>query len=181
MAIAADITLLCSQVERAGIKQIYIKESCSVTAATADASNHAFTAMTVASDTFKFELEPDTNGVEIVQSDNGKGYTCTFTGRIENPTKAQKKVLNDAAVSRYVVCWLETNMSSGTNNHAYVLGYDAERGDCRAEFKVDLMNEASAIEGSVYATVTVTANQLEMPREMVGTIPYNVTTVAFGS
>jgi hypothetical protein len=75
-----------------------------------------------------------------------------------------------------------TNNLAGTNPQALVLGYDSIRGNqSYLTPSVSQMIEASMIDGANKQSITFTGVMAEPPREMVGTIDYNSSTVTLGA
>lgn len=181
MAIAADITQQCSANYRAGNQEIYVIEACLLTAATASASDHSFTAITSASDWFKVEGEYNTIAWSSEGNFNGS-HTVTATLDIEGVEKANGKKLEDIVKANKVAIVVVSNNLAGTNPRAHIIGYDSIQGNqAGLNAKIDAMVEASIVDGGNKYTLSFEGIQLEHPREMVGTIAYNAGTVTFGS
>ena len=179
MAIASDISIACSGSSLSGFQGMYLTEVCNITAATASTSAHTFTAITQSTDAFHFEAQHKSATLEITQGDESTAQTVVYTQQLLNPSSAQKKTIQDAINARRVAAVLETRQSTGTYYKGLVIGYDSIDGQQSAAiFKADYSNTP---DGEEVVTMTLTATMSEQPREIIGTIAYNVTTVNFGT
>jgi hypothetical protein len=181
MAIAGDLTQGCNDQFRAGLQEFYIQEACNVTAATASSTAHSFTAITTASDWFKFEGEKASMGWIATGQDNGS-YEVVADIRWEGVEKVKLKKIMDIINARKVCICAVSNMADATYPIAHVLGYDSTQGNQAYLTPVGTAKiEPSIIDGMNDVSIQFKGTVLELPREMVGTIDYNSTTVNFGS
>lgn len=179
--IGADIAQGCNDSFRGGIQEFYIIESCLLTAATASATAHSFTAITSASDWFKVEGEKNSMGWTAEANDNGS-VNITVDMRFEGCESVKMHAIQDIINARKVSVVAVTNESAGTNPRAFLLGYDSIQGNqAFLTPKGGAKIEPSIVDGMNDVTLQLTGVALELPREMIGTIDYNVSTVTFGS
>ena len=186
MALSADLTLSCTQTDRASIKRIFISPTCDITSFTAGALQD-FTAVTMdstANTWYEFEAEFETKNLNIEgSSENG---TATFTNSLEFTVngldKTKMKRLQDLVNTGKVTAIIETANSTGSYNQAFVVGWDSilEK-DGFARPNINAVIEG-ALDGANTATATLTCKNAELVREFVGTIEsFAGNTVNFGS
>lgn len=186
MAISTDLTLSCTETNRASVARIYLSPSCDITSMTADATTMSFTAITMDSTAkiwyeYEFEFENKSFNSEGA-AENG---TATFTNTLEckllglDKTKLQR--LQDVVNSRKVTAVFETPNSTGTYNQAFVIGWDSILGkDAYGKANVNAIIEGN-LDGDNSATLIITAKHAELVRELVGTITATAGTISFGS
>lgn len=177
----SDITQACTASYQGGLAEIYITDACNITAATADASSNAFTAITTTADWFKFEGARNTMSLVFTGSESG-AYECVLTCGFEGMEKTTLFKLEEAvALGKLAVIAVTTNLA-GTNPRAFIIGYDKKIGNSAyAKAKIDGKIESDLFEGLNDTTVTFTSKQATTPFEVVTTIDYNSTTVTLGS
>lgn len=186
MGLSNDLLLACNETNRAGGLRVYIAESCGITSMTAG-SLQDWTAVTMDSTAdvfYRFDAEFETKSLNVEgSSENG---TPTFTNTVEfkflGLDKTKLKRLQDLVDSRKVTAVFETTNSTGSQNRAFVIGWDNILGaDAAANPNISAVIEG-AIDGENSATVTLTAKHAELMRELVGSIETNSdSTVSFGS
>lgn len=184
MALDTDLAQGCNDAFRAGIKSIYLTESCNVSAMTASASDHSFTAVTMVGMTkfYKFTPKQDTASLVIEGSETSGGFENTVAFSFEGLEKTKLFELQKIIDARKLVAVIELNNSAGTNNKALVVGWDEEVGQsAQLQSSGSGGIEADIFDGTNMATITLKGKSVEFPREMVGTIAYGATTVTFGS
>lgn len=187
MGLANDLLLACDETNRAGGLRIYIAEACGITSMTASPTDQSFTAITMDSTAdvfYRFDAEFETKSVAVEgAAENG---TPTFTNTVEfkflGLDKTKMKRLQDLVDSRKVTAVFETTNSAGTDNRAFVIGFDSILGaDAAANINVQAVIEGP-IDGENSATVQLIAKHAELMREIVGSIETNSDgTVSFGS
>lgn len=187
MGLSNDLTLSCSETNRAGISRIFLIEACNVTSFTADSSVHSFSAVTLDTTSltwYEYEAEFETKSLNGTGA--GENGTPTFTNVLEMKIlgldRTKLKRVQDLIDARKLVAIFESTNLAGTYKRAYVVGWDNILGvDAAAKPNVNFAIEG-ALDGDNSITMSLTAKHAEVIREYRGTIATNGSgTVTFGS
>lgn len=182
-----DILVTCNdENRRGGIKRIFVSNRENITSFTAGAL-HDYTAVTMdaTSDVF-FEIQIDDEGGSYVAEgsrENGSSMQeHTVEARIPKLDKTKAKALQELFTSCKVVAIIETYISTGSFNQAFVVGYDEILlTDAALNANVTTTLEAE-LQGQNAYTLTMTGKSGEVAREYVGTFDSNASgTVTVGS
>lgn len=182
-----DILVTCTdENRRGGIKRIFVANRENVTSFTAGVL-HDYTAVTMdaTSDVF-FEIQIDDEGASYIAEgsrENGSSMQeHTVEARIPKLDKTKAKALQELFTSCRVVAIIETYISTGTYNQAFVVGYDEIlTTDAAMDANVTTTLEAE-LQGQNAYTLTMTGKSGEIAREYVGTFDSNASgTVNVGS
>jgi len=183
-----DILLTCDdENRRGGIKRIFVINRENVTSFTAGGTDHDYTAVTLdATSDVWFEIQiDDESGSMIAEGSRENGSSLqehtveALAPRIE---KVKAKTLQDLFTSCKIIVIVETYVSSGTYNKAFVVGYDELLGsDAALRANITTTLEAE-LQGQNAYTISMTGKSGEIAREYVGDIETNSSgTVSFGS
>lgn len=183
-----DILLTCDdENRRGGIKRIFVINKENVTSFTAGVTDHDYTAVTLdATSDVWFEIQTDEYSTSYTAEgsrENGSSLQeHTIEGVAPRVEKVKAKTLQDLFTSCKVIAIVETYVSSGTYNKAFVVGYDELLGsDAALRASITTTIEAE-LNGQNAYTITMTGTSGEIAREYVGTIETNGSgTVNFGS
>lgn len=185
--LSSDILVDCdSENRRGGIKRIFVANRENVTSFTAG-SLQDYTAVTMdaTSDVF-FEIQVDDQGASYVGEssiENGSSMVDhTIEAMIPKLDKTKAFTLQALFTSCKVIVVFETYTKTGSNNQAFVVGYDEIMGsDAALRAAVTATLEAE-LQGQNAYTLTMNGMGAEIVREYVGTIETNLSgTVTFGS
>lgn len=185
--LANDILVTCTdENRRGGIKRIFVINRENVTSFTAGAVQD-YTAVTLdaTSDVF-FEIQiDDESGSMVAEGSRENGSSLqehTIEAMIPKLDKAKAFTLQALFTSCKVIAIVETYISTGTYNQAFVVGYDELLGgDAALRANVTTTLEAE-LQGQNAYTLTMTGKSGEIAREFVGSISTNASgTVNFGS
>lgn len=185
--LSSDILVTCSDWNRrGGIKRIFVANRENITSFTAG-SVQDYTAVTMdaTSDVF-FEIQVDDEGASYVGEssvENGSSMVShTIEARIPKLDKAKAFTLQALFTSCKVVAIIETYISTGSYNQAFVVGYDEIMGEDAALMAAVSATIEAELQGQNAYTLTMTGKGAEVVREYVGAISTNASgTVNFGS
>jgi len=187
MGLSNDLTLSCSETNRAGIARIFLIEACNVTSFTADSSVHSFSAVTLDSTAYswyEYEAEFETKSLNIEGAgDNGTPtFTNTLEAKILGLDRTKLKRMQDFIDARKLVAIFESTNLAGTYKRAFVVGWDNILGvDAAGRPNVQGSIEG-ALDGDNSLTFSLASKHAELIREYRGTISTNASgTVNFGS
>ena len=188
--ITTDILVSCAdENRRGGIKSVYVINKDDITSFTADtvAGSHAYTAVTLATTDdkwFEVEGEIETKGYSSEGSvENG---SVSYEGALELFVPKMEKLkaygLNEYIQSCKLVVIFETYNKVGTQNSAFVFGYDEIMGtDAAVRVMANEILEAT-LQGQNGYTATFSGKGAELLREYVGAIETNSSgTINFGA
>jgi len=187
MGLSSDLTLACSETNRAGLGRIFLIEACNIASFTADSTALSFSAVTTdttAQVWYEYEAEFETKSLNM--EGNADGGTPTFTNTLEakvlglDRTKLQR--IQDFIDARKLVAVFESTNLVTNNKRAYVIGWDNILGvDAAAKPNVQGAIEG-ALDGDNSLTFQLTAKHAEIIREFRGSIVSNSSgTVQFGN
>lgn len=185
--LANDILVDCdSENRRGGIKRIFVSNRENITSFTAG-SLQDYTAVTMdaTSDVF-FEIQIDDQGGSIVgesSKENGSSMIdYTVEARIPKLDKTKAFSLQALFTSCKVVAIVETYTSTGSDNQAFVVGYDEIlKADAALNCAVSTTLEAE-LQGQNAYTLIMNGMSAELNREFVGSISTNASgSVSFGA
>lgn len=185
--LSGDILVDCeSENRRGGIKRIFVINRENVTSFTAGVLQD-YTAVTLdaTSDVF-FEVQiDDESGSMIAEGSRENGSSLqehTVEAMIPKLDKTKAFTLQQLFTSCKVIVIVETYISTGTYNQAFVVGYDEILGsDAALRANVTTTLEAE-LQGQNAYTLTMTGKSGEVAREFVGNIDTNLSgSVSFGS
>ena len=187
MGLSNDLTLSCSETNRAGIARIFLSEACNVTSFTADSSSLSFSAVTMHSTAnvwYEYEAEFETKSLNI-EGSNESGtptFTNTLEAKILGLDRAKLQRIQDFIDARKLVAIFESTNLAGTYKRAFVIGWDNILGvDAAGKPNVSGAIEG-ALDGDNSLTFSLMAKHAELIREYRGTIASNGSgTVTFGS
>lgn len=185
--LANDILVTCTdENRRGGIKRIFVANRENISSFTAGAvQDYTAVTMDATSDVF-FEIQIDDEGGSITgesSKENGSSMVeYTIEARIPKLDKAKAFTLQALFTSCKVVAVVETYISTGTYNQAFVVGWDELLGrDAALNCAVSTTLEAE-LQGQNAYTLTMSGKSGELNREFVGSISSNASgTVNFGS
>lgn len=185
--LANDILVDCnSENRRGGIKRIFVANRENITSFTAGSvQDYTTVTMDATSDVF-FEIQIDDQGGSITgesSTENGSSMIdYTVEAIIPKLDKTKAFALQALFTSCKVVAIVETYISTGTYNQAFVVGYDEILGsDAALRCAVSTTLEAE-LQGQNAYTLTMNGMSAELNREYVGSITTNASgTVNFGS
>lgn len=185
--LSSDILVDCeSENRRGGIKRIFVANRENITSFTAGAlQDYTSVTMDATSDVF-FEIQIDDEGGSMIAEgsrENGSSLQeHTVEAMIPKLDKTKAFTLQALFTSCKVVAIVETYISTGSYNQAFVVGYDEILGsDAALRASVTTTLEAE-LQGQNAYTLTMSGKSGEIAREFVGSISTNASgTVNFGS
>lgn len=185
--LANDILVTCTdENRRGGIKRIFVANRENISSFTAGSvQDYTSVTMDATSDVF-FEIQIDDEGGSITgesSKENGSSMVeYTIEARIPKLDKTKAFALQALFTSCKVVAVVETYISTGTYNQAFVVGWDELLGrDAALNCAVSTTLEAE-LQGQNAYTLTMNGKSGELNREFVGSISSNASgTVNFGS
>jgi len=182
-----DILVTCTdENRRGGIKRIFVSNRENITSFTAGAlQDYTAVTMDATSDVF-FEIQIDDEGASYVAEgsrENGSSMQeHTVEARIPKLDKTKALALQELFTSCRVTAVIETYISTGTYNQAFIVGWDEILlSDAALNANVTTTLEAE-LQGQNAYTLTMVGKSGELAREYVGDIDSNASgTVSFGS
>ena len=182
-----DILVTCAdENRRGGIKRLFVVDKTQIDTFTAGALQDYTASTLVATPDYWVEIQFDEEGASFTSEsskENGSSaIEYTIEASIPKIDKTKAFALQELFTSCKVVCVVETYISTGTYNQAFVVGYDEIMGtDAALSAAVSTTLEAE-LQGQNAFTVTLNGKHVELAREMVGTIEIGAAdTVEFGS
>lgn len=187
MGLTADLTLACSETNRAGLGRIFLIEACNITSFTADTSSMSFSAVTLDTTALKwFEYEAEFETKSLNSEGANENGTPTFTNTLEAKLLGIDRIklqrIQELIDARKLVAIFETTNKVSANKRAFVIGYDdILRIDAAGKPNANVVVEAT-LDGDNSVMFTIVAKHAELIREMRGDIDTNASgTVTFGN
>ena len=185
--ISNDILVTCDdENRRGGIKRIFAINRENVVSFTAGAG-HEYTSVTLSatSDVF-YEIQIDEETGSMINEGSRENGSSLFDNVLEamlpRLDKAKAQTLQSYFTSCKIIFIVETYISTGSNNQAFVVGYnEILKGDAAMRVNVTETLEAE-LQGQNAYMITANGRSAETKREYFGTIDTNSSgTVTFGS